>query len=254
MLFLLLRTLSVIGPIIYFSILRGLFYQSHYWLWWLALVVILNIVHFTLLWLRKKRNRVWLLFLYSEIFTIVGFFYILLLSNRSVVIIFTAIWSFVYLVLLESIFNYLYRTKKTLFIDLKSVTNYISLILSFILSFSLIYLHVFIRFPWWLAIFVYFVIIFIVSFNRFLFYSYNYKINILYAAVTAVVLVEFFGVLLWWPISIYVVSIIISVIFYFLSAMVTLTLEKNLTTNLILKYTVFSFLIIIVVLLTAQWI
>ena len=193
-------------------------------------------------------------FLYTEIFAVVGFGYVLLLSNRTAVLIFSLVWSFIYLVLLESIFNYLYRTEKILFIELKNVTNYISLILAFLASFCLVYLYVFISFSWWLAIFIYFAIIFIVLSNHFLFYSYNYKANGLYAIIITVVLVEILGVLMWWPTSVYVVATVIAVLFYLLSALASLDLAEKFTRKLVLKYSLFSLLVLAVVLFTAQWI
>ncbi|MFA4871983.1 MAG: hypothetical protein WC610_02915 [Patescibacteria group bacterium] len=253
MLFLLIRIFPVLIPVGYFFILKFLFAFSGAWYWFLILAAALNLFYFILLNWKLGRKRVWFFALYSEIFVVLGLVNALLLSNQIFINLFIIIWSIIYLIYLESVFNYLYRTTRFSLIDLKSIAGYISLLMCFIISYALLNFYVFLNFPWWALIIIYFPVIFILFFERFLAYDFPFKTNFLYSFLTALVLIEILIVLLWWPNSIYVLALILLIFYYLLSSIAILYWQDKLTKKSARQYLVFAAVVLVLVLMTASW-
>jgi hypothetical protein len=240
-------------PLAYFLVLRLLVVFISQWYWWLILVLLINLFCFFLFSRRLQRKRIWFFLLYSEIFSVIGFVFITLLSNQFFINLFLVFWSIIYLVYLEAIFNYLYRTKKFFLIDLKNITAYINLMILFLLVFSLINLFIFLNLDWWWVISTFFAISFILFFERFLTVGFDLRKNVVYSLAATVILVELMVTLLWWPLSIYVLAVILMVAYYLLSSLSVLSHQNTIGKKLVIQYIVFAVIVLLVVMAQAQW-
>jgi len=253
MLFLLVRALPFLSPLIYFLLMRGLMVFSGWWYVWLVVIIVLNFATFYLFLWKRRRKRVWFFFIYSTIFLCLGFAQSLLFSTGAVILTLQIIWSVIYAIYLESIFNYLYRTKKFFLIELKSITAYINLIIIFFLGLALLGFYIFLNVSWWWILLIYFVVSFIILFDRFLIHQFPLSVNVVYSAVIALILIEILGGLLWWPVSMYVTSIILSIIYYIASSYAILEAQDRLDKKMIIRFSVFALIALVIVLGTAQW-
>lgn len=254
MILLLIRIFPALLPILYFFTIKIILMWPVRW--WLPAIIftIVNFFFFYLMLLKINRKRIWFLFLYSEIFGIIGILYALFLSNNIFVNLFIVGWSIIYYVYLEAIFNYLLRTEKRTILEIKNITGFTSPALVFLTSYTLLAFNVFLYFSvWWLTI-IYFVIIFIVSYDRLLVYGFKHIICFYYASVFSLILAEIIIVLLWWTTSLYVLALIPTLVFYLASSFVVLYLSEQLKWKIAIQYIVIVFLILTGVLITASWI
>jgi len=254
MLFLLVRISPVLIPIVYFFLLRALASHVHQWHWLLLASILLNLACFALLANKLKRKRVWFILVYSSLFAALGFGYAFLLGSSSVLYIFMIVWSLIYLVYLESVFNYFYRTQRLFLIELKNISAYSSLLMLFITVFVLTSLHIFFGFAWWWALLIYAAIAFVLLFDRFLIQGFDHRTNFLYSGIISLVLVEVYGALMWWTVSAYVLAIVVATGYYLLSSLTLSAAIDKLSRKNIIQYVAVAVIVLILVLITARWI
>lgn len=253
MIFLLIRLAPFIVPVAYFLLLRLLFVATPRWYLLLVILVVINAIYFFFLHRKMRRRRVWFFGLYSLFFALTGFFFSMLLSSQLVIYTFMIIWSLLYGIYLEAIFNYIYRTEQTTIFDLKSISAYISILLLFVLAATLNYFHLFLSFSWYWLVIIYGVGAYLILIDRLLTHGFIFKDNLLYSSVVVLILLEIFGILLWWPVSMYVSSFLIAAIGYLMMVIITLKQQEKLTIKTALRYASFTTLIVVIVLVTAQW-
>lgn len=253
MLFLLVRISPILIPAVYFFLLRALSLHVHQWYVWLLIILLLNLLCFAFLAQKLKRKRVWFILLYSWIFSVLGFGYTLLLSSQIAIYTFITVWSVIYLVYLESVFNYFYRTKKLYLIELKNITAYTGLLMFFLLVFSLTSAFIFFGFAWWLVLLICFLVTTLLLFDRFLIFGFDHKTNFGHTMVVALVLTEVLAALLWWTASAYVIAIIMSTGYYLLNSLTVLSATDKLSKKTILRYIIVAVIVLILTLVTAKW-
>jgi hypothetical protein len=253
MLFLLLRLSPIFLPIVYYFTVFGLLKFNHLWLWWFVLIIVINLLFTILLALRKYRKKIWFVFVYLIIYGTLGAVYATLLSNQVFIAVFVLVWSIMYFIYLEAIFNTFYRAKEMFLIGYKNIAAYTGLASFFVLVYCLTYFYTFLNFDWWLMMILFVIATFALVFDRFIIQTIDLKVDVRYASVIVLVLLELLAVLVWWSVSIYVVATILSVFYYLFNALALNYLRANLTPKLIRHYLIFSGLVLVIVLLTTQW-
>lgn len=254
MLFLLIRLFPIFLPVVYYLTMKGFFIWPEKWPYLLAGVVILNWIFFILLNRKLKRRRTWFFAGYATIFTTMGFVYAALLSSVLIINLFLVVWSLVYLVYLEAVFNYLYRTERFFILELKSITAYINLAIFFLLSYSLLAYRVLFDLPLWGVFLAFIPITGVIIYNRFLSFAVPHKANIVYSGVLTLILTEVMAIIIWWSNSSYVLAFILLIVYYLLSSVGVSFYDGKLTKKIILQYIVLSAVATFLVLVTAQWV
>ncbi|MFA5029583.1 MAG: hypothetical protein WC518_02400 [Patescibacteria group bacterium] len=253
MLFLLLRVFSWLIPLVYFFAIRGLIYYFDKWYLFLALALVLDLVYFILIKIKTTAKGSWLAFLHSLVFVSVGFIYFLFLSGSLPVAIFSFGWPILYLIYLESVFHFFYQTKKVFLLDFKNIVSYLNLIILFFGSVVLINFYTFINFNLFGLSVVFLLGCLILLSSRFFAEGYNPRTNVFQSLVLALLLWELFLVLTFLPLSIYALALILSLAYYLLTSFALRRFNKNLTTLVVLQYSLFAGLVLIIVLVTAAW-
>ncbi|MEK7653566.1 MAG: hypothetical protein AAB358_03735 [Patescibacteria group bacterium] len=254
MVFLLNRILPFVLPLLYFLSLKFLFVFSGYWHVFLILILVGDFIFFFFLNKKVKDRKVFLVFLHSIIFVLVGFAYVVILDSRLLINLFVVFWSVVYLIYLESIFHFFYRTDKVILIDFANIVAYVNLAAFFLMMVVLVNFKIFLNLAWWWLILVGFIGAFVFCFNRFLVLNIDKKINLLYSLIIAAILAELSWALLILPVSFFVSSLIMAVAYYLFSSLSALKFQEKLMRLTVLKYSVFALIVLILVLATAVWI
>ncbi len=253
MIFFLIRIAPIILPLVYLGLLRELFIYPDSWPVYLTVAVLINLFYFAILFVRLRRQRVWLACIYSIIFLSIGIASFMLFSSQSIIIAFSIFWAACYAMYLESIFNYFYRTDKRSIFDLKNISAYLNLVLVFFLVADLLNFYVFLSLDWWWALLISIFVLAVILLDRFAFLGLPRKSNLVYSAVITLVLSELLGALFFWPSSIYVLSGIIAIFYYFFVSLATLNWEKKLTRKLFWQYFIFVIVFLLIILGTAKW-
>jgi hypothetical protein len=253
MLFFIIRILPLLLPALYLGCLKGFFWVVTDWYWWVIASVVLNAVYFVLLYSKLKRKRIWFFAIYATVFTLVGYLYASLLSSPLVINLFLIAWALIYLIYLEGVFNYLYRTDRFFLLDLKSITAYINLAIFFIASFSLFNFYILFDWQLWQVLPAWVIVVFIILFNRFLSFAFPSKTNLIYSGAITVILLEILLGLIWWPTSIYVSSFVLLVAYYLLSSLGVLYFAGRLSKKVLWQYLILAAVVLTLVLATAQW-
>ena len=81
----------------------------------------------------------------------------------------------------------------------------------------------------------------------------SFKQSWLYSLITALIITEIFGSLLFWPTGFLINSLIVTVVFYVLSGISRCVLTSVLTKKLISRYMYWAGIIVSVALITAKW-
>ncbi|HLD28636.1 MAG TPA: hypothetical protein VJB67_03395 [Patescibacteria group bacterium] len=254
MIFLLLRILPFVIPIIYFLNVRLLFYFNGYWLWFLALILIINTGYFWLLNLKTKDKNIVYLYVHSVVFAVVGFVYSLFLGHTLFINLFITFWAFIYLIYLESAFHYFYRSKKIYLVDLKKIVPYINLIVFFIASATLYNFYIFLNLSWWWVLLTGLLVSYILVFVDFTIQGFKLSISWQYSLIISLILLEILVALLYVSVSLYVSAIIMAITYYLLVSFSAMSITKELNRARILQYSAFAILTLIIVLSTATWI
>lgn len=253
MVFLIIRIAPLLLPVFYFLILESLFYFPERWPWLVVLALLFGFAPFFLMSWRLKDRRLLPLFLHSVVFTGSGLAYVLLISSQLLIQVLIIGWSLVYFIYLESIFNYLYETERALLIDLRHIIGYVNLVTFFILFSALIYYFIFLNFAWWGVLLIGFAAAWIMLFNRFMVNDCPKQQSILFAVVLALILTEITAALMFWPVSFYVFAMLMAAAYYLMSSLSVWHLKKVLNREILIRYLIFTFLVIGLTLGTAAW-
>lgn len=253
MLFILIRLAPFFIPVLYFWLVKFMFYQTGFLFWFFLGLFLIDLLYFWLIFFKTKKPEVWLWFLHSLILMLVGSAYVLILSSNLFINLFLVIWSLIYFIYLESIFHYFYETKKALLMDLRDITAYVNLIIFFFLITFLINIYIFLDWRAWL-------IILLAIPPTFLLLASQFKANqiasskiLLYASILTLVLIETLLAVLFLSVSFYVSAVIVLLLYYLLVSLAILKIKDQLTKGLISQYLIFAVIVIIIMALTSQW-
>lgn len=253
MLFLLLRFLPYIIPIAYFIAVNTVFYHSDYWLWFLLSVIIFPLAYFALLQRDNRNKPVFWLAIFSVIYAVTGFAYVLILENSVVISIFTVLWSLIYWFYLEAVFHDFYETKKTYIMNLRNIALYGNILIIFFATATLVSFNIFLNLSWIYLLIIAAAVYFAIIYLAFLRLSADKRQALLYAGLIDLILAEILAGLLLLPASFYVIAIIVSLCYYLLMQTISYSLEKKLDRNLLIRLLAFFGLILLAVVLTATW-
>ncbi|MFA5020853.1 MAG: hypothetical protein WC517_02210 [Patescibacteria group bacterium] len=252
MLFLLLRLLPYIIPILFLASAKAVFIFSDNWVWCLAAIIALPLAYFAFLKQQNRAKPVLWLMIFAAVFAVSGFAYSLILESAVAINIFLIVWSLVYWFYLEAVFHDFYKTAKSNIFNLLNISLYGGLLIVFFLTATLVSFNIFLNLSWlWLlpAAAVYFSISQLV----FLRSSLKPRPAALYASVIDLILIEILGGLLLWPSSFYVIAIIVALCYYFLTQIMIYVSADKLNRGRLVRLLLFFSSILLIVLVTAAW-
>lgn len=253
MLFLLLRFLPYIIPILYFIAVNTIFYNSEYWLWFLSSIIIFPLAYFVLLKRDNQSKPVFWLAIFSIIYAVTGFAYVLILENTAVINIFTVLWALIYWFYLEAVFHDFYESKKAYIMNLRNIALYGNILIIFFVTATLVSFNIFLNLSWIYLLVIAAALYFSVVYLAFLRLGLDKRQTLLYSGLTCLILAEILAGLLLLPASFYVIAIIVSLCYYLLMQTISYAFEKKLNRNLLIKLLAFCGLIMLAVVLTATW-
>lgn len=249
----LIRILPVIIAVLHFFALRGLFYFSGQWYLIYGFLFLLDAIYFTLLFSKLKKSLVIFFLLHSLILFSAGFAFLMILSNGFFINLFLIFWSVVIFFYLESVFHFFYPTIKTTAFDLKSVLINFNLLIFFLLNASLLNFLIFLNLAWWWLLIVSFFTSLIILLSQFLVNQIDRKSSLICAAAIALLLAEILTALLFLPVSFYVLTFCLVLVYYLFSSFAVFQFLNKLNRKIILQYLLFAAIILLAVVLTTTW-
>ncbi len=253
MLFLLLRLLPAIIPIVFFVLTKAVFNHADGWPWFLAGIIILPIIYFALLKYKNRDKRIVWLGIFAVSFAVTGFGYFLILENPTIINLYLIAWSLVYWLFLEAVFHDFYETAKTYIFNLLHIIFYGNILIIFFLTATLASFNIFLNLPWTVLLPASAVVYFCLVYLAFIRQGLPQKQALLYAGCVDLMLTEILGALLLFPSSFYVIAIIVAVCYYLLMQILLAVSKNKLNRRLLIELLVFSGMILLVVLATATW-
>lgn len=253
MLFAIIRLLPFVIPVYYFLSLRSLFYFNSWWPFVFASIIAINVVYLLLLRIKSKDKKVSAVLFYSIIYAVLGSIYILILENPLFINLFLLFWSLIYFIYWEAVFHYFFQTQKRSILEMKNIILYLNMIIIFVYSALIINLNIFLSLGWYWVLLIAFFVNLILLINFFLFTDLSPRKNKLVIFILDLILLQLLGVLIYLPISFYVVAFIVSLCYYWLTSFLLLSAHNNLRPMKLVKYLVFGFIIGLFVVLTSFW-
>ncbi len=249
--------LNIIFPFIiavaYFFQLKMSFYFFDQWYILFPIVLALDAIYFLILGIKSKNKRVISLFFYSLILLSVGFIFTLIITNGYLINTFTILWPIVTFIFLDSVCHEIYQTNRADFLSLKNVIPYVNLLIIFLLTAVLLYSNIFLTFPDWAILIIFFICSVVAIFSLFGINKLEFKRSLAYSAVLSLIIMEVLGSLLLLPTGFYVLAIIETVVYYCFISLFVLSLENKLTKKSIFKYGFLGAVILLLTLATSQW-
>ena len=253
MVFLFIRFLPYFVPICYLVLLKVVFYYSDWWILLLLLGVILDLAYFALLKYKNPQKPILGLAVFSLIYYFTGSAFVLILENNYVINSFLLVWSLIFWLYLEAIFHDFYETTHTHIINLQNISLYVSILSIFFLTCSLISFNIFLNWPnFGILIILGIVYLSVISFT--LGQQQISRDNAwLHGSIISLILIESLLALMFLPVSFYVTSVIVALVYYFFFSITLLSLKKQLTNKLLWRYLAFCLVVALAVFLTATW-
>ena len=253
MIFILIRIFPFFIPILYGALLKVVFVLNGQFLWPLAIILFFNFLFFLFIYLKKKKSEVIIYCLHSSLLILTGFVYLLILSSSIYINLIIVVWSLLFFLYLESIFHYFYGTKKVLLLDLKNIMAYINLIAFFLLTAFFINIHIFINFSILLIYLLLIIYTFLLVISRFRVNNVAWAKSIFYSSISALLLVELLIAVLFLSVSFYVLSAILTIMYYILNSLLILSAKGDLTKTTVWQYLIFALVAIVIIAVTSQW-
>jgi len=180
-------------------------------------------------------------------------FSILLLPQGIFRHIFAAVIAFFMYLILESIFNFLYRPNIYQTQSIETFFGYLNLLVLFFLTSSFYNLTFFLNLPLWLVLIFFFFAILFLNFYFFWVNKILTKENVLYVLIIALIMAEFFWVVSFSPANFFVNSLILVIIYYLMAIFSKYYILKILNKKIIWQYLIIAGIALFLTLLTAQW-
>jgi len=253
MLFLLLRLMPALVPLLFFISTKAAFYYIDEWQWALAAVLILPLAYFALLKYKDRSKRIIWPALYAVIFAATGFVYSLILENPLIINIYLISWSLIYALYLEAFFHDFYETAKVHILDLFNITHYGNILIIFFATAALVSFNIFLNLPWLALLVIFAAVCFSVIYLAFERSGLERRHALLYSAVIDLILAEILGGLLLLPASFYVIAAIAALCYYLLTQTLLYAAGNKLSRKFFIELLGFSALILIIVAATAAW-
>ncbi len=253
MFFALLRFYPVVFTLLQIIVVRLLISTGGGWYWYLALLMSLDLIYFILLKIKLQSKHTYLLALHSLVVLSSGYAFILMISGEVFLTMFVLIWSGIVLIYLESVFHYCYQSRKQVLFNLSNVVSYTNLISFFVAIAAVFNLYIFLEISGWWVVGVTWLVSSLLLMNYYLIHKISWRTNLITTAVLSLLLVEIVSGLIFWPVSFYVLTLILTIGYYIFSSLSLMYLQEKLTFVKVWQYLAFSFLLIGVTLLTTIW-
>lgn len=253
MIFLLVRLLPFVMPLIYFMLLKVIFYFPNFWFWIIFSSVVLLFLWLVLLRSRDPSKPLLPSLAYGSIFLITGFLYLMILENKWVVNSFSLGWSFIFWLYLEAVFHDFYKTEKTHILNLQNISLYSNILVIFFLSASLSNFSIFLNWSKILILIFLLVMLFILLHSVFLFQGWEIKKVQVFSFILSLMMIEFYATIMLLPASFYVMASLFAGLYYFLSGISILWVRQSLDKTSFIKYLVFSLFFAIIIIGSADW-
>lgn len=253
MLFLLLRLLPAIIPILFFVLTKAVFNYTDLWPWFLAAILLLPAAYFALLKYKNRDKTVIWLGAFSLIFALTGFSYSLVLENPAVINIYLFVWSLIYALYLEAVFHDFYDTAKTYVFNLLNITLYGNILIIFFLTAVLASFNIFLNLSWVILLLISAAANFLIIYLAFQRQNLPKNTALIYAGAIDLILIEILGALLLLPSSFYVIAIITALCYYLLMQILLNQRINKLNRKLLIELLVFSGMILLAAAITAAW-
>ncbi|MCX6745872.1 MAG: hypothetical protein NTX00_02510 [Candidatus Parcubacteria bacterium] len=180
--------------------------------------------------------------------------FLLLLSSNSVRNLIIFIFALFFGIYLENIFLFFYRPTLYQSNSQENISVLFCLLIFFLLAIDLNSFNVFLNIPIWILSLILTLIVTILVLQ--IFWSNKIKSNFkfLYLIIFDIVILEVFWVLAFLPTNFYVVSIIITIIFYLLWGIFKAQLTDKLNQKLVWRYLIISGILLFFIIITSNWI
>lgn len=169
---------------------------------------------------------------------------------RHLAILLISILSFLFF---KNIFLYFYRPEEYQAHSLENISLPLSLMTLYFFSAGFLGLIIFADFLLWQALLAYLAVVFLLARQIFWIYKFEIKISWLFVFVLCLVMGEFFWAINFLPLNFYVNGLILAVVYYLFFSLSRRWLKGDLEKKIIWQYLIFSLLIIIIILATAEW-
>ncbi|MFA6228490.1 MAG: hypothetical protein WC668_04915 [Patescibacteria group bacterium] len=256
MILLLLRIFPYLAAVAFFLLCQALFYWPGYWSWFFIVILAVPSIYFFLIKSNHKTKSVTFAYLYSLIFVIAGFVFLLILESFYVLNLFLLSWAFLFWLYLEVVFHDFYETAKVSVANLNNLHSYFDILIIFFLTAALVNFSIFLNWPAVVIVPILSLVYFVLYYWLYLKYLSGRRNALIYALIQAIVLTELLFLLLFWPVSFYVLAILLSATYYLmlslsLSSPARLT-KGNKGGSGLRAIFIFS-LVVVLTLITAIW-
>jgi hypothetical protein len=170
---------------------------------------------------------------------------------RHIVIIFFALILYAFL---ENLFLFYFHRAAYQVNSLENSSLFLNIIIFFLLVLNLNALSVLLNPPLWLLSLCLILIMFIILWQLFWVFKIKDKLKVLYLLVIILIMLEFFWALSFLPSNFYVLSIISTIIYYFMLGIIRAKMAGELDKKIFLRYAIISGILILMILITSHWI
>ena len=247
-----------INPYLASIIVLGLFLVFPSWsaLWYLivpaAVVIIFISLGHLLKWkLLSHEFFVWLIANCLIVLSCYGF--IVFLEVIWVSHLISILVSLLFLLLIKSIYSYLYSPDKYQTRTLENIIGYINLIIVFFGFATAFNILVFLSWPIWPFLALALAAVFVVTLVGFWFNKVPFKKSWFFAVVFSVILTQAFWVFTYLSTSHLVNALVVGALYYLLVNSAMSHLNSTLNKKQLFKYIIISLIVILAVLVTAKW-
>ncbi len=251
---LLKRLMVFICPLIIFISLELLFVNLKYIYYLLAIITLFLILVFKSLIKERllSRDFWYLVILPLLLFYSTVAFLLLLNSNFSKHII-IGLFALTLGVYLENIFLFFYYPLKYIPNSQENLSIFISLLIFFLLAIDLNAFNIFLNLPLWLLSLILILVVSILTFQTFWSNKIKSGSRYTYLIVINIILLEVFWALTFLPATFYISSIILTILFYLIWGIFKAQLTQNLDKKIIWRYLFITFILLILIITTANW-
>jgi len=250
------RLIPIIVPLIIFACLE-LFFLKPLWIYFICLFLITILGGATWKIIGKGLITIsarWFYLITPISFLTSGILFSLFLEQQWAKHFLALTISILTAVFLENIFIYIYQHEKYQKNSLENISNYLNLTSIFLFNSSLFGFLIFLNLPLWQISLISLVIFFILTVQTIWVNKIKLEAAWLHILIICLILIEIFWATSFLPTAFYVNGLIVANAFYFINNLFRLHLANAMNKKVIKRYALLCGLIIILTLITAQWI
>ena len=175
------------------------------------------------------------------------------MENGFVINLFLLGWALLYWLYLEAVFHDFYETHKVQIVDLRNFSPYLNILIVFFLSASLINFSIFLNWPTAAVVALLTLTYFFLYYWLYLKQDKQLNVALVYAFVEAAVLAELLVFLLLWPVSFYVLALLVSAAYYLMMSLTLARWQDSYKKSYIIRIIILAAAVTLLALLTAVW-